>query len=177
MVVSITFEPVSQSNIEILFHWRNSSQFLQYCTNRKALSNVIEFEEELKRDFSIDRHLQFLILYNNRLLGTIYSYSFNKFDKYCFVSVFTDINSIGNGFSALATIKFCSKLFDEYDLFKIYFDVYEYNSNVISLLQKREIQVEGIFKKQHIFLNNRYDVYRFALYPGDLSRIYNKLKV
>lgn len=160
---------LTDDNLPLLFNWRNSATFLYSLTARRELSTLEEFKTELKRDFSKDRHLQFIIHANGKCVGTIYSYSFNYLDKYCFLSVYTDDNLQGAGYGIEAVIAFCKYLFFDFNLFKIYFDIYEYNKKLISLLKKRNIRMEGQFKQQHIFNSERFDVLRFAIYSSDIT--------
>ncbi len=165
----ISLHQLTEDNLPLLFKWRNSSSFLNTLTARKELSTLDEFKTELKRDFSTDRHLQFVIFANGKCVGTIYSYSLNKIDKYCFLSVYTDDNLQGIGYGIEATIAFCKYLFFDFQVFKIYFDIYEYNKKLISTLKKRNISIEGQLKKQHIFNGRRFDVLRFAIYRSDIT--------
>ena len=159
-----------------LFVWRNTSLFLSNLTARTALNNLEQFKAELQRDFATDRNEQFILLVGETTIGTVYSYSLNKIDKYCFVSVFVIDTFIRLGFGAKATILFCQYLFDKYDLYKIYFDTYDYNKEVVTLLKKKEISLEGKFKNQHIYNGKRHDVLRFALYKKDIEEWETKLK-
>ncbi|RYE50744.1 MAG: N-acetyltransferase [Sphingobacteriales bacterium] len=152
-----------------LFVWRNTSLFLSNLTARPAIDDLRQFKTEIQRDFSTDRHEQFVILVDEYPVGTIYSYSLNKIDKYCFVSVFIIDTLISSGFGAKATILFCRYLFDKYELYKIYFDIYDYNKLVVALLKKKNISLEGEFKRQHIHNGTRHDVLRFALYKKDIE--------
>lgn len=159
----------NDSYINHLFVWRNTSLFLTNLTARPAIDNLEQFKTEIQRDFSTDRHQQFMILVGETTIGTIYSYSLNKIDKYCFVSVFVIDTFTNSGFGVKATILFCKHLFDKYELYKIYFDTYDYNNTVVALLKKKQISLEGNFKSQHIHDGKRHDVLRFALYKKDIE--------
>ena len=61
-------------------------------------------------------------------------------------------------------------LSEEYKLFKIYFDVYAYNNTALNILKKISISLEGQFKYQYIYKEQRHDVLRFALYSKDIEK-------
>lgn len=159
----------NDSYTNVLFVWRNTSLFLSNLTARPTIDDLEQFKAELQRDFSTDRHEQFMLQVGETAVGTIYSYSLNKIDKYCFVSVFVIDTFMNTGVGVKATILFCKHLFDKYELYKIYFDTYNYNKAVVALLRKKKISVEGKFKKQHIHNGKRHDVLRFALYKKDIE--------
>lgn len=168
---NLHIRPITRSDGELLFSWRNSHGFMSNCTHRSKVESLQDFEQELERDFSFDRHKQFLIIYNEIPIGTIFSYSFNPNDKYCFITVFIAEKYRGRGYAIISLLLFARWLFDTYGLFKTYYDVYEYNPKSHNLFLKCSIPLEGCFKKQKILNSKRYDVFRFALYQEDVQNL------
>lgn len=166
----IKLHPITDNNIGLLFNWRNSKYFLENCSHRQTLNNISSFITELQNDFERDKHLQFLIVYNDTYVGTIYSYSYNSFDKYCFLTVFIDEVYTNKGIALKTCIYFIRHLFIEYKLFKVYFDTYSYNKNVLKILKKLKLSCEGNFIKQRLSKDNRFDVLRFAVYKEDIDK-------
>lgn len=165
----LEFEELNDDHLRLLFKWRNSDSFLNYLTARPKSKSLEDFKIEIKNDFSNDRHLQYIISFQEAYIGTIYSYSFNKLDKYCFISVFTVDKVYNSGLGIKAVVVFSKFLFERFDLFKIYFDIYEFNFSLITALKKRGIGLEGHFLKQHLYKGKRYDVFRFAIYENQIS--------
>ena len=159
---------LSDDNLWQLFEWRNSHSFLNLLTARPKIDSLDNFKLELKHDFATDRHLQFIICYRDIFIGTIYSYSYNKLDKFCFISVFVKEEFRNSGLGVKAVVVYSKFLFEYFNLFKIYFDIYALNYQLISALTKRKINVEGQFLNQHINNGKRYDVSRFAIYLDDI---------
>lgn len=170
LIGKIDFQKITDNNLFLLYECRNEIDFLSNLTSRKQLESFEQFKEEIQRDFKIDRHCQFLVFFKGNFIGTVYSYNYNKYDNYCFVSLYTTKKYQGKGIGVLSTILFCKQLFEELKIFKVYLDVYEYNEGIISVLKKRQISLEGIFKNQHLFDKKRYDVLRFALYEPDIQK-------
>lgn len=166
---SLILIPINKTHLPILYKWRNESSFVTNCTARSKLDSINEFEEELNSDFKKDRHLQFLIYLRQMPIGTIYSYSFSRIDKYTFISVFIESQYANKSFGIKAFSIFTNSLFQKFDLYKVYFDIYEYNSKVISIFEKCQFSLEGVFKNQHQINNKRYDVRRYAFYKKDMQ--------
>lgn len=168
---------ISEEHIPTLYEWRNSSSFLSNCTSREPILSVDEFVKELQNDFKIDRHQQFLIEYKTDLIGTIYTYSYNDYDKYCFSTVYINNEYANKSFGIKSFVLLAKKLFDSADLYKLYFDIYEYNRQMLSVIDRYNFSKEGVFRKQHLKNGIRYDVYRFAFYKKDLPYWIKKLGI
>ena len=168
---------LTKDNIESVYRFRNEKTFIENCTSRKKVS-FIEFNEELKNDFSKDRLLQFVI-FNSKgeSVGSIYSYSYNPFDKYAFVTVYITKSKKKFSYGIKAFVVMADFLFKKFKLYKIYFDVYEYNSEMLSVLKKCNFSLEGKFIRQKLKNRGRYHVYRFAFYKKDLDIWTKKLRV
>jgi ribosomal-protein-alanine N-acetyltransferase len=57
--------------------------------------------------------------------------------------------------------------FTKLKLDKIYFYVAENNRNFLNLLKKRGFKEEAVLKKEIVYENKRYDLYRFSIFPDD----------
>lgn len=57
--------------------------------------------------------------------------------------------------------------FEELKLEKLSCEVLAYNKPVYYLHRKHGFQVEGIFRKAHLFEGERHDIYRMAIFKGD----------
>jgi len=175
----VVLSPLDESHLQTLLEWRNSADFLKYCTNRKKMVTLKEFEKELRRDFSFDRHKQFVIFkkFGNEPIGTMYSYNFRPADGNVFVSTYLkpNVRSAVYGFESVAA--FCLWLFDEYQtLHKIYMDVYEYNITSLSSLRKAGFFEEGRFKEHHMQDDKRWNMLRLAFYRVQLEKSKHLIK-
>lgn len=173
---SLLLIQINKTHLPILYKWRNESSFVTNLTGRSKIENIEEFENELKSDFKKDRLLQFIIILNNVPIGTIFSYSFNQIDKYTFISVFIESQYVNRTFGIRAISIFANFLFQVYDLYKVYFDIYEYNIRMINIVEKAQFSLEGVFKRQHLMNNQRYDVRRYAFYKTDVQFWASRLK-
>lgn len=174
---SLKLIQIERTHLPILFNWRNESSFINNCTGRNKINDIEKFDKELKSDFQKDRHLQYLILLKERPIGTIYSYSFNDIDKTLFISVYIEPEFANYSYGIRAFTMFSKYLFNEFKIYKIYFDIYEYNIKMITVLEKCGFALEGVFKNQHFFQDQRYDVSRYAFYKDNMLFWSNKFKI
>ncbi len=173
---SLLLTQIDKTHLPILFKWRNESSFINNCTMRPCIEDINKFENELKSDFNKDRHLQFVILWREEPVGTVFSYSFNKIDQYVFTTLFIDSKYANKSLGIRVFSAYSNFLFQEFNLFKIYFDIYEYNHIMVNIIEKCGFSLEGIFKKQHLQGGQRYDVRRYAFYEKDMQYWANLLK-
>ncbi len=170
--------PLRDVHLPILHHWRNSATFLRNCTNRRSGIDYSGFVAELNGDFRRDRHEQFVVQRKSdgEFIGTVYSYNFNRVDAYAFITIFLqdDKQHLGYGVDGVALL--LQHLFTTRGLFKVYMEVYEYNSAVINVIKKTGVMTEeGRFRKQRLWNGERYDVVRFAIFIDSLVAINNFL--
>jgi len=166
-----------EADLNFLFEWRNCDNFITNCTNRRFKINFPSFVKELEGDFKKDRHDQFMIerIVGGNIIGTIYSYNFQKADGYAFITLFISPENQMRGYGPEALALFINYLFKSYSLYKIYLEVYSYNYLSISSLVKGGFHLEGCFKNHRFFKGERYDLIRFSLYLEDLLKIENFL--
>lgn len=163
---------LNEEHLNVLFNWRCDSDFLKYCTNRKKKVTLEEFRKELQRDFSFDRHKQFIIFKksDNKAVGTIYSYNFNNIDGHVFVTTYLEPNSRSSLYSLESFTSFVLWLFKEYEnLHKIYVDVYEYNQSSLVYLKKAGFLEEGRFREHRLYNEKRWDMFRLAFYRSEIE--------
>jgi RimJ/RimL family protein N-acetyltransferase len=171
---SVSLIPIEDCHIPILFTWRNQLSFLNNCTSRIETKSIDNFEKELLRDFEKDRHRQFIIeIGQGNFVGTIYSY--NELDKFCFVTIFIKESKQNIGFGFIAFILFNYWLFNEFELFKTYSDIYDYNFASKNLFEKQKASHEGKFLGQKLFQGKRFDVNRYAVYAKNVDEWVEKL--
>ena len=161
---SLELQEFQKEHLPVLFSWRTRDDFMSLCSTRRNLVSLDEFRLELEYDFKKDRHLQFLIKKEEEYIGTLYSYNLNRTDGHVFVTVYLPPLWRGMGYGAEAMIIFLDHLFREYDLHKIYADVYSYNRKSLRALISGGFIEEGRFREHRLHLNERHDLIRLALF-------------
>jgi RimJ/RimL family protein N-acetyltransferase len=156
----------NEHDITLLFRWRNSEEFRSKCSIRRNKINLDDFKKELERDFQRDRHVQMMIIRKKDgvPIGTVYSYGYRKTDGYAFITIFLSREYQFSGYGIEAIALFLWYLFSEFLLFKIYMEVYEYNTQSLSCICGAGFAEEGRFSKHRLFKGIRYDLLRFAVY-------------
>lgn len=157
----------------MLLAWRNCEDFRSFCTMRRTELTTAEFEAELNRDFSFDRHLQLMIcrLSDGEPVGTIYSYNLNRYDGYVYITTYID-ETHRNSFYAVSALALLMKhLFEEFGLFKIYCEVYSHNQNCLPLFEKTGWTKEGISKGHKRNNGDRSDLIRFAFFAENREKL------
>lgn len=164
-----------QEDMESLWSWRNSPQYLRYCSCRREAISLEEFKLELERDFSCDRHEQYMICKRKteEPIGTIFSYNYNFVDGYTFVTTFLSYGNEGSGRGVEAFLLFVVHLFEAYELHKVYTEVYEYNQLSLRTMLNGGLVEEGRFKEHRLFEERRWDLIRLAAFRHDLPRARN----
>lgn len=163
---------IKYSDLQILCKWRNSNEFLTFCTNRDSSVSLEEFTKEIEGDFGRDRYCQYLIHRRSRAMpvGTIYCYNFNKKHGHCFITIFLTREVWNIGLGTEAFVALAVSLFNEFrDLHKIYVEVYSCNLRSISCLKNAGMILEGHFKEHCVVDGQRSDLLRFALFRSQLK--------
>ncbi|MEK7148386.1 MAG: GNAT family protein [Patescibacteria group bacterium] len=169
----IRLRPVEEKDLPTLYMWRNEFDFLSLFSPHRNIINYEKFVVEHKRDTDKSRHIQFVVesIRGNAAVGIAYSYNLSTTDGYVFLGGYIAKTSRGNGYGAIAMAMVISYLFQFFPLHKIYFEVYEYNEQSISMLQNFGFVEEGRFKGHRFYDGKRHDVLRFALYRDELDKV------
>ncbi len=163
----VTLTPFLKSETQQVYQWRNSKDYIELCTNRRYVVTYDKFLSELEYDFNYSRHEQYIIKRksDSAPVGTIFSYGYNSYDGFMFVTTFIDKPFKGSLFGVEAHLLMIYQLFSRFDnLFKIYCDAYSDNNNSLNIMKKGGYEIEGIFKNQKKNVDNsREDVVRLAI--------------
>jgi len=154
-----------------LFIIRNEEDFLKFCTKRKNKVNFVDFQKEIKEDFLNGRMEQKIIInMENKKIGTVYAYSLNTFEKYCFFSIFLFKKYQNNVYGVASVFGYLSIMFEKYFIDKIFFDVYEYNENVLKMIRKlKKIFIFVKYFPEKKELNGiQYGIFRFVIFRSAL---------
>ncbi len=169
----VSLREIEASDLPQLHAWRNDSCWLLRCSHRRTAVSFEEFVAELENDFNFDRHLQMVIelISSKESIGTIWSYGYRPDDSIASVSIFLAEKFRLRGFGIYAMFLFLQHLFDKYELFKVYTDVYSYNRESLSLLDRFGFVREGTFADHRLADGKRYDLIRFALFRSQLANV------
>lgn len=155
--------PARPCDIDILFEWRNDPLWLAYCTRRPSIENSFEFIAEIKRDFSRDRWLQFLVIKpDGSRAGTVYSYRYSGIDRSTYATVFIGRRDRGKGLGVRSFILLCCYLEGLADrkIEEVRIEVKEQNHYMRALL--REIIATTLVVSVEVRVNGNIDV-RFCV--------------
>ena len=160
----IVLRPATPADAPALLEWRNREDFRDYCTMRKEAVDLEEFLREMACDFSRDRHRQYVIYRGATPVGTVFSYSFNRTDGHVFASIYIAAEHRHSAAGAKAFAMFLRQLFHEFDLYKIYVDVYAHNGFALKCLRHARFVEEGRFRGHRLVEGKRVDVIRLAFF-------------
>ncbi len=161
-------------DLELLYMWRNSKDYLDFCSLRKVSNSFDEFKDEFYQDLNIDRQDQFIILRkaDEIEIGTIFLYGLNIFHQNAFITTFIDESMHNKGYGVEAFAIFCIYAFEKYNLHKIISDVYSNNSTVPKMLKYSGFVEEGRFKEHRKNSRGEWlDVIRLSLFNSDALKL------
>ncbi len=170
----VSLSPFLKNETSLLLKLRNSECYRYFCSTRRNIITLEEFDAELKYDFNHDRHLQFIIRKksDNKLVGTIFSYNFNKADGNVFVTTYITEDEEKSYYGVEAHALFIEYLFRIHNIHKIYADVYSINKHSLSVLLRAGYVIEGKFKEHRLLPNEtRCELIRMAFYRDNLSKL------
>lgn len=174
----LILKPMEEKDFAFLHKLRNSLEFIKLCSMRRSLVGFDEFVEELRRDFSRDRHQQFLIQLKSTGppgIGTIFTYNLNLVDGYVFFTICLVEQYQNRGYGVEAVACLVRYLFNFFPLHKIYVEAYDYNRASLNILRKAGFIAEGVFKEHRFFEERRWNLNRYALYRDSLQRVLSYL--
>ncbi len=155
---------IQDEHVPQLFLWRNEDDFMTLCSTRRNRVSLQEFEAELRMDLSRDRHCQFMVVKRGKRIGTVFSYGLNRTDGHAFVTIYFPRKWRRKGYGAEAMVALLEYLFRECQLYKVYAEVYAYNSESLDALRTAGFIEEGRFHGHRLHSGERFDLVRFALF-------------
>ncbi len=112
----------SQEDIPTLFRWRNDKRFRELCSSRRDYIEYEDFVREINNDLSDSRLMQMIIYRkDNPELPIGTIYVFSKY------------------------------LFETFNLYKVYIEIYEYNKLSINTARRLKLSEEGRLLKHRLF--------------------------
>ncbi|MBW1615137.1 MAG: UDP-4-amino-4,6-dideoxy-N-acetyl-beta-L-altrosamine N-acetyltransferase [Deltaproteobacteria bacterium] len=167
--------PLNDDTIDIILKWRNSPEIRKFMFTRHIISKEEHYlwYEKIKNDPTTKI---FTFNFKNVPIGVISFYNIDTIHKTAYWSFYSgDTSQRGRG--ALMEYYAINFAFDVLCVEKLCCEVLSNNLPVVSFHRKHGFEIEGIFRKQHYYLNEFLDIYRLALFKKDWEKyIKNKLK-
>lgn len=165
---SMYIREITNADLPQLYIWRNNDDFLNLCTNRRNKLSFTEFGYEINKDLRCDRLVQVVAVSSTGILmGTLYAYRFNEIDCTVYLTIYFSSEFRNHGYGVKALVLFGRYLFQKFNIFKLYVEVYSYNEKVIKVLERVGFKQEGCLVKHHLRGEERYDLNILALYSED----------
>lgn len=163
---SVRLVPFDRKYIPSLYRWETDFTSLYLWTAQREVLSLENYEHLLLSRFRGFFHTCFIV---EDLEGTprgfIFSYDANIYDGYASMTLYLEPEARGQGRGIEALVLFLNFLFTYHGwLKKLNCDVYEYNKETLSMLQRGGFEVEGCFKRQRFHAGRYYSVFRLALY-------------
>ncbi len=120
-------------DLEKMLEWRNEKSFINGCTHRDSNISMDEFYKELEEDYLFDRKDQVQVLHKKlkELIGTLWSYKWNKKEKSIYITTYINKKFQKKSIGPDAFSLYLKYLFEEKDIEKVYTEVY--GNNELSL--------------------------------------------
>lgn len=173
---SIVLREVTEGDLAVLHKWRNDPRFQKFCSGRTNTVTLEEFRREIIQDFKSGRSIQFLILREDKPIGTIFDYGLSNRDGYTFFTTFLIPEVESKGYGAEAVHLFLHYIFVNYNLYKVYAEVYEYNTKPLGMLKKGGFVEEGRFRGHRLYEGKRYSLLRLAYFREQFPELEAFLK-
>lgn len=159
-----------ENDLERVLEWRNHQSVRQNMYTSHVIS-MAEHETWWKSTRSNSRRID-LIFESGSPLGVINFTNINPINKTADWAFYKHPDSPKGTGSRMekAALEYA---FKNLDLEKLSCEVLAYNEPVIGLHRKYGFQVEGIFRKAHVFEGKRHDIYRLALSRDEWCRATN----
>lgn len=169
--MNLIIRPIIKSDILELLTFRNSESFIKYCSHRKNTVTQLEFINEITYDFQHDRFEQFLVIFENEAIGTLWVYGLHRENKYAFVTTYLKDGFTKRGYGIFTFSRVLQYLFEDIGLYKVYMDVYVENNLSVNTLTKRDVKLEATFVGHRLYNGVRLDMLRFAIFSYDLQKV------
>jgi RimJ/RimL family protein N-acetyltransferase len=104
-------------------------------------------------------------------IGTIFDYGLKKAEGYTFFAIFLIREVESKGYGTEAVVLFLHYLFINYNLYKVYAEVYEYNTKTLGMLKKGGFVEEGRFRGHRVYEGKRYSLLQLAYFREQLPEL------
>ena len=125
----------------------NAQQFIEFCMNAPK-----------------DKEVNLAIIHDNKAVGSIsLTFGMDVYAKSAEIGYWLAEEYWGRGIASDAVREICRIAFEEYDLVRVYGNVFSYNRGSCKVLEKCGFELDGILRKS-IFKNGEFfDSYVYSL--------------
>lgn len=152
---------------------RNDGRLLNRWSGRRSVLTRHQLEDEIRGDMSGPRHLFLSILSKAtwRVVGFVYDYSFAPILGHTWVTTVIASGHLGMGYGAHAESLFMPFLFEQFNLRKIYCEVYSDNDQSQRILRRVGFREEACLRDHALSGTGFTDLFILALHKNDLGTI------
>ncbi|MDH5299849.1 MAG: UDP-4-amino-4,6-dideoxy-N-acetyl-beta-L-altrosamine N-acetyltransferase [Gammaproteobacteria bacterium] len=153
---------MENSDLDYVLVWRNSPETRKnmYTSHEITAEEHLAWFDRVQSDSSKQ---YFIFEIEGVPVGVIAYVDINLSSKCCSWAFYSG-NTAVRGVGSLMEYYAINYAFNELGMGKLYCEVLSYNESVIRFHRKHGFSVEGIFRKQHQFEGELFDVYRLALF-------------
>ena len=147
--------PMEKKYLITLFNWENDISIKYLINENSKILTQKEFKKKFFEKTNNNIFLLIMALKNNEIIGFINGIGYNKIDRYIYTNGFIkDINENKEMFNESALL-FYKYIFDNFNVRKIYSELYSYNIQYAKTLRelgfKKELKLED-----YKFFNGKY---------------------
>ncbi len=173
---NIILKEITEDDAETLFKLIKNGTLFFYrpgihniCTSVDKVKERIYFHRNLEPRLEIECFI-YKKAYTNPI-GIVSLQGIDNYNKIAELNFMMFLKPAGI-YALKAVVMALYLAFSELNLEKIYFYVSEFNKNFLTFLKKRGFKEEAILKKEIIYNNKRYDLYRFSIFPEDRESLF-----
>lgn len=162
-------------HLEEFYKFRNDEKYLNFVNANPNPVDYNQFKEEYNLSL-VNRPYQYMVYYNENVIGYTYLHTISKHHGYCYLNIFIKKEFETKGFGLEILYLMHSYVFSELKMHKMYLEIF--NNNQLSLrsaLSAGFVQ-EGFFKGHLVRNGERISVYRFACYKELPKRVTEIMK-
>lgn len=153
----VTFRQIEKDDLPLLRDWRNQEGVRKFCREYRLL-NMINQQDWFERVSNSKEDDMFLIVVDDKPVGVCGLTHINWKDRHCELSWY-----LGDAISQLKKVKIAPKIsqflrkkgFEEYNLNRLWAEIYSFNDVMIKYVLRRGFKQEGILR-QSVFWDGKY---------------------
>tara|TARA_B100000745_G_C20154018_1_gene395504 strand:- start:3743 stop:4276 length:534 start_codon:yes stop_codon:yes gene_type:complete len=169
-------EFTEERDLQTLYSWRKSTDWRYLVSERKKITSLNAFRNELSACHKKYWKEHRMILDEKGMpVGTIFGYLFSKDRSEVTIGTYVQRRSRSNPAIASAFVRYCELFFNNLGVETIICDVYEYNERVVSLLSRIGFKQAQGFVSLRRCGSRKFGLIRFFLHKSKRSKIYNRL--
>lgn len=147
--------PLEKKYMITLFNWENDISIKYLIDEDSKILTQKEFNKKIYERTNNNIFLLIMTLKNNEIIGFIRGKGYNRIDRYIYTNGFVENIEENKNMFKESAILFYKYIFDNFNVRKIYSELYSYNIQYAKILRelgfKKELKLEG-----YKFFNGKY---------------------